>query len=81
MKLSTEKAYQLVLVAVRVDGTLKEPFTAKDLRPIIRGWPYTGYFSFLAYNCTDKLPVETALFVRVSRGSYRIFDQIEYRQH
>ncbi|GAA5627459.1 hypothetical protein Brsp05_02748 [Brucella sp. NBRC 12953] len=72
MKTSAKNAYQLVLTAVYVDGTLLEPFTARDLRRIIPGWNYTDYFGFLAYNSDYNLPLEVALFIRVERGSYSL---------
>ncbi|KAB2684487.1 hypothetical protein F9K82_22800 [Brucella pseudogrignonensis] len=64
--------------AVHVNYTLAEPFCAKDLRDVIRGWKYTDYYSFLAYNCTENVPDHAALFVRVDRGRYCIFDQPEH---
>ncbi len=70
MKISAQNAYKLVLTAVHVDGTLVEPFTARDLRRIIPNWNYTDYFGFLAYNSDYNLPIEVALFIRVDRGSY-----------
>lgn len=72
MKISAQNAYQLVLTAVHVDGTLFEPFTARDLRRIIPGWNYTDYFGFLAYNSDYNLSLEVALFIRVERGSYTL---------
>ncbi|WP_265975625.1 hypothetical protein [Brucella intermedia] len=78
MKLSNDEAFTLIKNAARVDGTLAEPFSARDLRDVIRGWKYTDYFSFLAYNCTENAPVNAALFVRVDRGRYCIFDQPEH---
>ncbi|KAB2741397.1 hypothetical protein FGI60_23185 [Brucella haematophila] len=58
--------------AVHLDWTLKEPFTAKDIRRFCPNWPYTRHFSFLAENCTEKLCGEAPLFVRVGRGQYRL---------
>ncbi|MDR6432012.1 hypothetical protein J2782_001747 [Brucella pseudogrignonensis] len=72
MKISAKNAFQLVLTAVHVDGTLLEPFTARDLRRIIPGWNYTEYFGFLAYNSDYNLPLDTALFIRVARGAYSL---------
>ncbi|MDR6434722.1 hypothetical protein J2782_004475 [Brucella pseudogrignonensis] len=72
MKMSAKNAYQLVLTAVHVDGTLVEPFTARDLRRIIPGWHYTDYFGFLAYNSNYNLSLDTALFIREGRGSYSL---------
>ncbi|WP_449414983.1 hypothetical protein [Ochrobactrum teleogrylli] len=72
MKHSANAAYYLILIAVHVNGTLVEPFTAKDLRRIVPGWRYPDHFSFLAYNCTDNLPDEVAMFIRVGRGQYRL---------
>lgn len=72
MKISALNAYQLVLTAVHVDGTLLEPFTARDLHRIIPGWSYTDYFGFLAYNSDYNLPIEAALFIRIDRGSYSL---------
>ena len=54
MKLSNDEAFTLIKNAVRVDGTLAEPFSARDLRDVIRGWKYTDYFSFLAYRGRNK---------------------------
>jgi hypothetical protein len=72
MKISAMNAYQLVLTAVHVDGTLLEPFTARDLPRIIPGWSGTDYFSFLAYNSDYNLPIGAALFIRVETGSYSL---------
>jgi len=72
MKISAKNAYELILTAVHVDGTLIEPFTAKDIRRIISGWRYTEYFGFLAYNSDYNNSVEDALFIRVGRGIYRL---------
>ncbi|MND76664.1 hypothetical protein D3C80_683160 [compost metagenome] len=72
MKISAQNAYKLVLTAVHVDGTLLEPFTARDLRRVIPGWNYPDYFGFLAYNSDYNLPLEVALFIREGRGSYSL---------
>ena len=72
MRISAKKAYKLILTAVHVDGTLIEPFTAKDIRRIISGWHYTDHFSFLASNCDGKQLDNKVLFIRVGRGSYRL---------
>nr|WP_113945518.1 hypothetical protein [Pseudochrobactrum asaccharolyticum] len=67
-----ESIYPLIINAVRVHGTLKEPFTAKDVRRIAGGWSYCRYFSYMAYNCTENRPDAEALFVRVARGKYKL---------
>jgi len=72
MKISAKKAYELILTAVHVDGTLIEPFTAKDIRRVISGWRYTDHFSFLASNCDSNQLDEKVLFIRVGRGNYRL---------
>ena len=72
MKHSAKRAYELILTAVRVDGTLTEPFTAKDIRRIISGWHYTDHFGFLASNSDCNQPDDKALFIRVGRGIYRL---------
>ena len=72
MKISAKKAYELILTAVHVNGTLIEPFTAKDIRRIISGWSYTDHFSFLASNCDSNQLDEKVLFIRVGRGNYRL---------
>lgn len=61
--------FQRIRYAVLIEKTLSEPFSAKDIRRFARGWTYTCYHSFLAYNCSDKLPEDEALFVRVERGA------------
>lgn len=52
-------AFKLIKDAVRIDGTLNEPFSVKDLRLVVRGWNYADYYSFLVYNCaqTMHLPI------------------------
>lgn len=64
--------YPLIRDAVRIHGTLKEPFTPKDVRRIARGWSYPRYFTYLAYNCSDNKSENEALFIRVERGKYRL---------
>ncbi|KAB0567271.1 hypothetical protein [Brucella pituitosa] len=72
MKKSDQQVYGEICHAVHVDRKLKEPFTAKDIRRFCPQWPYTRQFRFLAENCTEKLCEDAALFVRVSRGQYRL---------
>ncbi|KAB2699928.1 hypothetical protein [Brucella lupini] len=72
MKQKDQLVYNRICLAVRVQKSLKEPFTAKDIRQFSPQWPYTRQFSFLAYNCTDNLPLDEALFVRVERGRYQL---------
>nr|WP_237123503.1 hypothetical protein [Pseudochrobactrum asaccharolyticum] len=69
-----ESIYPLIKNAVRVNGTLKEPFTPRDVRRVARGWPYCRYFSYMAYNCTENRPATEALFIRVARGKYKLAD-------
>ncbi len=69
-----ESIYPLIKNAVRVHGTLKEPFTPRDVRRVASGWPYSRYFSYMAYNCTDNRPATEALFIRVARGKYKLAD-------
>ncbi|MDH7792005.1 hypothetical protein QBD00_002924 [Ochrobactrum sp. AN78] len=80
MRISVKKAYELILTAVHVDGTLMEPFTAKDIRRIISGWHYTDYFGFLAYNSDYNKSEEDALFIRVGRGSYRLRSHLAFTE-
>nr|WP_247876674.1 hypothetical protein [Ochrobactrum sp. CM-21-5] len=75
MKHMGQQVYQLINDAIRVKGTLSEPFKPKDVRRVAPGWPYPRYFSFIAENCTDNQPDDTALFVRVGRGAYRLNDK------
>lgn len=65
--------FERIRYAVLVEKSLREPFSARDIRRFARGWTYTCYHSFLAYNCSDNLPGDEALFVRVKRGRYRLF--------
>lgn len=64
--------FERIRYAVLIEKTLTEPFSARDIRRFARGWTYNCYYSFLAYNCTDKAPQNDALFVRVDRGRYRL---------
>nr|WP_084486646.1 hypothetical protein [Brucella rhizosphaerae] len=70
MKRDGENTYLVLLYAVRVNRSLQEPFTPKDVRRVAPGWPYPRYFSYLANNCSDNRPPNAALFVRVARGKY-----------
>ncbi|KAB2697587.1 hypothetical protein F9K79_17195 [Ochrobactrum sp. Kaboul] len=72
MKQTDQQVYKQICLEVHVQRTLREPFTAKDIRRFSPQWPYTRQFGFLAYNCTDKLPQDQALFVRVGRGQYQL---------
>lgn len=67
-----ESIYPLIKEAIRVHGTLKEPFTSRDVRRIAKGWPYGRYFSYLAYHCTENKSASEALYVRVDRGKYKL---------
>lgn len=67
--------YRRIVQSVYIDRSLSEPFSAKDVRRIIPGHPYTYYFSFLANNCTANVPEKEALFIRVGRGRYRLTTQ------
>jgi len=67
-----ESIYSLIIDAVRVHGTLQEPFTARDVRRIAGGWSYCRYFSYMASNCTENRPEAEALFIRVARGKYKL---------
>ncbi|MEN3141355.1 hypothetical protein ABDF71_04880 [Ochrobactrum sp. WV_118_8] len=78
MKYSGKLVYEAVYHAVRTTGTLKEPFTSLDVRRVCPGWAYPRYFAFLADHCDDNQPVDSALFIRVGRGLYRLPDRDHY---
>lgn len=67
--------YPLIKDAVRLHGTLKEPFTPRDVRRIAKGWSYPRYFSYMAHNCTDNMQAAEALYIRVGRGKYKLADE------
>lgn len=75
MKLSGKQVYEAVHHAVRTAGSLKEPFTPLDVRRVCPGWAYPRYFAFLADHCNDNQSVDSALFIRVGRGLYRLPDR------
>ncbi len=67
-----EKIHKLIVDAVTIDHTLKEPFSAHDVRRICPGWGLPRYYSYLAANCTEHSMGEVALYMRVGRGRYSL---------
>lgn len=65
-----DKIHKLIVDAVVVDRTLKEPFSAHDVRRICPGWGFPRYYSYLAANCAENCKEESALYMRVGRGRY-----------
>lgn len=67
--------FQAITRAVIVEKTIAQPFRATEVRKSVPGWTYARCFTFLAQNCTDNLPADEALFIRVGKGQYRLNSQ------
>jgi hypothetical protein len=53
-------------------GNLKEPFNAVMVKTACPGWADKTYHTFLSKHAVGSPDKNTALFVRVSRGFYRL---------
>ena len=60
-----------IYVAVR-SGQLGQPFNAAMVRKACPGWAERTYHTFLGKHAVGNPDSNTALFVRVSRGFYRL---------
>jgi len=66
------KTFAAQIYAAAQGGILKEPFDAAMVKRACPGWAERTYPTFLPKHAVGNPGVNTALFVRVGRGFYRL---------
>lgn len=71
------KIYRAILAALH-NGTLKEPFTAKDFQEFCPGFGTGTYKAFLWKHSEGNSKGESELFEKVGRGLFRLIRPFKY---
>ena len=66
------KAFASEIYAAVQSGRLAQPFDAAMVRRACPGWAEGTYHTFIGKHAVGNPDSNTALFVRVSRGQYRL---------
>jgi hypothetical protein len=70
------KTFASQIYAAVQQGRLSEPFNAAMVKRSCPGWAERTYHTFLSKHAVGNPDGNTALFVRVGRGFYRLKKQV-----